>query len=107
MVVPTPNMIFFLFYFKHFTVEGARGWMVLGCVLVLGIQEENQFSHGPGHNEGGRAFGLYVLTHWSDLAFLGPAPFMSGEPTGLFMAGFAADPSLPVSCSHLTCVAGP
>lgn len=51
--------------------------------------------------------GVTVSSHWSDLAFFGPVPFISGDETGLFAAGLAAEPSLLVSCSHLTCVAGP
>lgn len=68
-------------------------------------KQEVEFSHGSAHKQGGVRG--HVSSHWSDLAFFGPAPFISGDETGLFAAGLAAEPSLLVSCSHLTCVAGP
>lgn len=50
------------------------------------------FSHGSAQRRAGSE-----LSHWSDLAFFGPVPFISGDETGLFAAGLAAEPSLLVS----------
>lgn len=47
--------------------------------------------------KGGRGQGPRQSSHWSDLAFFGPVPFISGDETGLFAAGLAAEPSLLVS----------
>lgn len=80
--------------------DGMRNeWKQEGHSAGSGVQ--SRFSSEAGGVRG------HVSSQWSDLAFFIPAPFISGEDTGLFAAGLAAEPSLLVSCSHLTCVAGP
>lgn len=78
MVVPTPNMILFLlsiFNISPLWVLGG-GWCWVACWFQGFKKKTSSVMVLDTMSEGDREFGRYMLPHWSDLAFLGPAPFL-------------------------------
>lgn len=94
---PRMDILFYRNYILFLApVSCCGGWNGESAEARRSFSRKWRFSHGSAQRRAGSG-ATSKLSHWSDLAFFGPVPFISGDETGLFAAGLAAEPSLLVS----------